>query len=112
MVTNMSSIRGRRPAKRYFASANPPRLLSVTTSTVWSDERNSELSIHRANGSRVNRTRKLSSVRSPSRPQGRKAVVKMSFCGLNAAHASQRKGRRMRRAETSRVRWRRREETR
>src|SRR4051794_16605058 len=92
MVTNMTAISGRRPAKRYFARAKPPRLLRVTTSAVWSEERNRELIIQRANGSRVKRGRKLSSVRSPSRPQGRKATAKTSCWRLNAAHASHRNG--------------------
>jgi len=47
----MINIRTRRPPKRYFASANPPRLLSVTTLTVYADARKSEFTIQTANGS-------------------------------------------------------------
>src|SRR5882672_8913149 len=42
IVVSMISISVRFPAKRYFASANPPKLESVTTSTVTVDDRNSE----------------------------------------------------------------------
>ena len=36
IVASMISISTRRPANLYFASANPPRLLRVTTSVVFS----------------------------------------------------------------------------
>ena len=41
----------RLPRKAYLARANPPRLLRVTTRTVWREAINSELASQRANGS-------------------------------------------------------------
>src|SRR5207248_679522 len=86
IVASMITASSRLPANSYFANANPPRLLSVTTSTVCAEARNSEFRSHDANPSRRNSTRKLSSVSELRCGQGRNVYANRSSPRLSDAH--------------------------
>src|ERR1700722_16483576 len=101
----MSSERTFLPRNRYLASAKPPKLLSVTTLTVYVAARKMELINHCPNGSSLKSWRKLSRVSQFRCFQGKNAYANVSLDRLNAPHASQRGGVRLISARMNSAAW-------
>ena len=92
MVASMMMVMTPLPRNSYFASANPPMLLRVTTSTVWTDERKMELTSQcaRAGWTALENCRESTDQDAAT---GSSVVARRSSGDLKAAQMSQRNGR-------------------